>query len=85
MTYELIYSEHAVKQLKKLDKATQQRILLTLERCRIRPYEHVKKVVGSPYFRFRVGDYRVIVEIKDDELKILVIEIGHRSRIYKDY
>lgn len=83
MTYEIIYSQDAVKDLKKLPKEFQKRVLSTLERCRIRPYPHVKKLIGNPYFRLRVGDYRVILDIQDGKLIIFVIEIDHRKKIYK--
>ncbi|MBU1975318.1 MAG: type II toxin-antitoxin system RelE/ParE family toxin [Nanoarchaeota archaeon] len=82
MTYELVYSEESLKQLKKLEKDIQNRILSSLERCRIRPHAHIKKLVGNPYFRLRVGKYRVILDVKDDKLIILVLEVAHRSRIY---
>lgn len=81
--YQLIYSEEAFKQLKKLDKETQKRLLSTLERIRIRPYPHIKKLVGSPYFRLRVGDYRIILDIKETKLLIFIIKVGHREKIYK--
>lgn len=81
--YDLIYTERARKQLKKLDRTLQERIINTLERCRIRPHSYVKKLVGNPYFRLRVGELRIIVNIKDNELHILVLEIDHRKRIYK--
>ena len=81
--YQLIYSEEAFKQLKKLDKEIQKRIISTLERIRIRPYPHIKKLVGSPYFRLRVGDYRIILDIKENKLLIFIIEVGHRKNIYK--
>lgn len=80
--YNLVYSEEALKTLRKLQRDLQRRILSTLERIRIRPYPHMKKLVGCPYFRLRVGDYRVIIEIKEDTLIILVLEIGHRRSIY---
>ncbi len=81
--YNLIYTEKAKKQLKKFDRDLQERILHSLERCRIRPHSHVKKLVGNPYFRLRVGELRVIVDIKDNELRILVLEMDHRKQIYK--
>ena len=79
----LAYSKQALKQLKKLDKNLQDRILNVLERSRIRPFSHVKKVVGSPFYRLRVGEYRIIAEIKEEKLIILVIKVGHRKRVYK--
>ena len=82
--YDLVYSQEAVKQLNKLEKETQTRIISTLERIRIRPYLYVKKLVGCPYFRLRVGDYRVILNIMENKLMIFVIEVGHRKNIYND-
>ena len=80
--YALVYSATALKHLKKLDKEIQIRIISTLERIRVRPYPHVKKLIQSPYFRLRVGAYRVILDIKENELIILVIEVGHRKTVY---
>jgi len=80
--YELFYSEKALKQLEKLDKQLQERIISTLERCRIRPHAHIKKLVGNPYFSLRIGDYRAILNIKNNELRILVVEVGHRKNVY---
>lgn len=83
MTYELIYSDEARKQLKKLNKILQERILSTLERIRFRPHSYVKRLVGSLYFSLRVGGYRVILDIKENKLIIFVIEVGHRKNIYQ--
>lgn len=82
--YSVIFSDLASRQLDKLNKEARLRIISTIKRCRIRPYAHVKKLVGNPYFSLRVGDYRVIMDIRDNELKIFVIELGHRKRIYKN-
>ena len=76
------FSKIAEKQLYKLEKDIQVRIISSLERIRIRPYSYVKKLVGSPHFRLRIGDYRVILDIKPDKLIIFVIEAGHRRDIY---
>ena len=83
MSYSFTFSDYSLKQLEKLPKETQKRIISTLKRCRIRPYYHVKKLVGSDQYRLRVGDYRVIMDIFDNKLKIHVIELGHRKNIYK--
>ena len=80
--YSLVYSATSLKHLKKLDKEIQIRIISTLERIRVRPYPHVKKLVESPYFRLRVGDYRIILDIKENKLLIFIIEVGHRKKIY---
>ena len=83
MTYNIIFSVFADKQLSKLPLSIQERIISTIKRCQIRPYAHVKKLVGSKYYRLRVGDYRVIMDIVENKLIIHVIEIGHRKNIYK--
>lgn len=83
MTYQIAFAYTAEKQLKKLDKPVQERILNALERIRIRPYDFVKKLVGYPYYRLRVGDYRLILDIKNDNLIIIVLEVGHRRSVYK--
>jgi len=80
--YEIILSDSAKKQLEKLEKNTQKRILNALERIRIRPEAFVAKLVGSSAFRLRVGDYRVILDIDKERLLILIIKIGHRKNIY---
>lgn len=81
--YEIIFSQTAEKQLKKLEDSVQNRIVSVLDRIKIRPFSFVKKLVGHSSYRLRVGDYRVIMEIEADKLVILVVEIGHRSKIYK--
>ena len=81
--YEVIFSKKAKKQLSKLEKDIRERIVSALERIRIRPEAYVKKLVGDPGYRLRVGDYRIILDIQKDKLIILVIKIGHRKGIYK--
>ena len=83
MTYKITILPVAQRQLEKLEKSLQQRILNALERIRMRPYGFVKKLSGSPYFRARVGDYRIVLDIKNNELRVFVVEIGHRKSIYK--
>ena len=81
--FNLFFTAESKKFLKKLNKKDSKRIISTLERCRIRPHSHIKKLVASPYFRLRIGIYRVILDIKGDKLLIIVIEIGHRRNVYK--
>ena len=84
MMYDIIFSDLSLQQLKKLEKKINLRVISTLERCRVRPHSYVKKLVGYPYYRLRVGDYRVIMDIKQNELKIFIIVVGHRKNIYKN-
>ena len=80
--YEIIFSDKAGKQFSKLEKSLQERIISSLERIRIRPEAYVTKLVGDPAYKLRVGDYRVILDIDQGKLIILVLKIGHRKNIY---
>lgn len=82
--YSVEFTKFAEKQLNKLPNTLQDRILLTLDRIKILPFHHVKRKQGTPYFILRVGEYRVILDIKNNKLIILVFEIGSRKNIYKD-
>lgn len=85
--YTLKYSERAMKQLSKLDKGTQKLILTwvakSLENCD-NPRIKGKGLTGnrSGEWRYRVGNYRIICDIRDKELIILALSIGHRRNIY---
>lgn len=82
----IIYSEKAVKSLKKLDKPIQKLIVRymdqigDLEEPRARGKALSANLKG--FWRYRVGDIRIICEIVDMELVIAVIDIGHRRSIY---
>jgi mRNA interferase RelE/StbE len=78
----VIFSDLALKQLRKLDGQIGQRIISTLERIRIRPDAYVKKLVGDEGYRLRVGNYRVILDLDQEKLIILVLRIGHRRNVY---
>lgn len=85
--YQVRFSKNALKQLKKLDKSVSSLILgwirKNLEGCN-NPRIHGKPLVAnkSVQWRYRIGDYRILAEINDDEVVILVINIGHRRDIY---
>jgi mRNA interferase RelE/StbE len=85
MTYQIFFTDKASKQLKKLEKIDQERIIKSLERIRIRPEAHITKLVGDPGYKLRVGNYRVILEIEKEKLIILVLMIGLRKNIYQKF
>jgi mRNA interferase RelE/StbE len=82
LTYEIVLTDKAEKQLKKLDKVIQERIISALEKIRVRPESFITKIVGDPAYKLRVGDYRVLLEIEHNRLIILVLKMGHRRNIY---
>tara|TARA_Y100000310_G_C20612348_1_gene778696 strand:+ start:1104 stop:1361 length:258 start_codon:yes stop_codon:yes gene_type:complete len=81
--YDLIFSTIALKKLDKLNKDIQKRIIRSLERILIRPESYVKRLVGSSYYGFRVGQYRIILDIQKNKLIIFVVTLGHRKSIYE--
>lgn len=87
MKYSVTFSERALKQLKKLDKHIAALIIGWLEKNiegSENPRVHGKGLVEnkSGQWRYRIGDYRVICEIIDREVIVLVLEVGHRRDIY---
>lgn len=80
------YTAFALKQLKKLDKQVSSRILDYMDEVAKleNPRERGKMLVGNliGFWRYRVGDYRVLCKIKDNELVITVVNIGHRREVY---
>ncbi len=79
--YEIIFSQKAKKQLFKLERVIQEKIIIALERIRIRPQDYLTKLIGDPGYKLRVGDYRIIMDLDNTNLLILVIKIGHRKNI----
>ena len=89
MKYTVVFSKEALKDLKKLDKHTAALIIgwvrKNLEGCE-NPRQHGKGLTAnlSGKWRYRVGDYRLLAEIQDDKVIILMLRVGHRSEIYKE-
>lgn len=82
----LVYSDSALKQLKKMDKPVSTRILDYMDEVAKleNPRERGKMLVGNliGFWRYRVGDYRLLCRIIDEELVITVVEVGHRREVY---
>lgn len=87
MAWKINYSERALKTLKKMDPQSAKRILDFLEKriaVQDDPRTHGKPLKGElgVFWRYRIGDYRVLCEIQDGELVILAALIGHRKEVY---
>jgi mRNA interferase RelE/StbE len=82
--YSIKFTKLAKKQFLKLDNKLKYRIKQSLLRIKIRPYSYIKKLVGNSSYRLRVGNHRIIMDIKNNELIILVLKINHRKAIYKN-
>jgi len=80
MTYVVLIERYAQKQIIKLDKKFIPVIKSAISDLSIdpRPYGY-KKLKGEEAFRFRVGDYRIIYEIDDDKIIVIVVAVAHRK------
>ena len=86
--YKVRFSDSAVKQMEKLDKQTLRVIKNWIVKNLVDtddPRKHGKQLKGnlSGIWRYRVGDYRLFAEIKDNILTIFIFEVGRRREIYK--
>lgn len=88
MAWTVEYTDTALKQLRRLDKPHARRILDFMA-VRVAAQEDPRALGQSlsgslrTYWRYRVGDYRVICDLQDEVVQILVIEVGHRREIYR--
>jgi mRNA interferase RelE/StbE len=84
--FTIVYSKAAAKSLQRMHRNTTQLIREKLENIAADPYaDHpkAKKLQGREGYRLRVGDWRVIYKIQDDQLIIVVLKIASRGEIYK--
>ena len=87
MTYKIETTSRFDKEFKKLDKYTKKMIKAWIEKNLIdceNPRTHGKGLTSnrSGQWRYRIGDYRLICEIQDNELIILALSVGHRKDVY---
>ena len=85
MTYRIEVSPAALRQLRKLDPASRARVQAAIELLADspRPPGAKKLVGGDGEWRVRTGDFRIVYEIHDDRLLVLVIAVGNRRDIYR--
>ena len=85
MQYEITYAHSALKSLRKLDGGVARRILTATGALAQdpRPPGCLQLKGGSGEMRIRVGDYRIIYEVTDSEVVVLVLAVGHRREIYR--
>ncbi len=89
MAWRIEFEAHAARELARLDKPTAQRITRFL-RERLAPLadprslgEALKGAELGPFWKYRVGDYRLIASIEDCTVTVLVVRVGHRREVYR--
>jgi len=81
--YQIKWTSKASKQLQNLPHIIIKRIWDAIDDLKENPFQSdIKKLSGQPFYRLRVGDYRVIFDLKKKLLIILILEVGHRNKIY---
>ena len=86
MVFRVKYTATALRQLGKLDREVARRVLDHMDDITALddPRARGKGLTGdlTTVWRYRVGDYRVLCDLREAELLILALEVGHRSRVY---
>ena len=85
MTFRVEFTKSAAKSLRAIPKTAQKRIAKKIESlAEGPPNPAITKMKGdNPFHRVRVGDYRIIYEIQNEILLILILKIGHRRKVYR--
>jgi mRNA interferase RelE/StbE len=84
--YKVIFKQSVRKDLRSIPNIDIKRILQKIEQIAEHPRgQGSVKLKGSNYFRVRQGQYRIVYEIRDQELIITVIKVGHRSSVYSQH
>ncbi|MDS4040581.1 MAG: type II toxin-antitoxin system RelE/ParE family toxin [Candidatus Competibacter sp.] len=84
MTYAIFIERRAQRSLSRIAGQDRDRLSSAIRRLADEPRPHgVKKLSGRNAWRIRVGDYRILYEIHDERLRILVVDVGHRREIYR--
>ena len=85
MTYNVALAPAAARQLRKFDPQVRRRLQAAIELLAIepRPPAATRLVGGAGEWRVRTGEYRIVYEIQDDRLIVLVLSVGHRREIYR--
>ena len=84
MMYTILVERYAQKQLMKMNMAAISAIREAIASLAVNPRPTgCKKLKGEPAWRIRVGDYRVIYEVDDEKVTIIVITVGHRKDVYR--
>lgn len=85
MTYRVEITPKALKQVAKLDKPTRLRIERFLKHGldRENPRSQGRALVGEPFWRYRVGDYRILAALEDEVLIVLVVAAEHRREVHR--
>jgi mRNA interferase RelE/StbE len=83
LSYRLVYTQKAVRDIARFDAAVKKRLGATLIRFTDNPLQYAERLTNLELggYRFRIGDYRVVFDMEGND--IVVLRVGHRKEIYK--
>ena len=81
--YRLIFEKNALRDLNKLDGQIKKRIWDKLQECKKNPFRFLKPLIQIKGFKLRIGNYRVIVDVQEEESILNILKLGHRKNIYE--
>jgi mRNA interferase RelE/StbE len=84
MTWRIVFKKSVAKDLRRIPQADVRRILATINTLAENPrVAGTEKLSGSERYRIRQGMYRILYEVKDEEILIIVVKVGHRRDVYR--
>ena len=82
--YKLMFKQSVIRDMRPLPEDDKIRIVQCFEKLSENPREHgCEKLSGAERYRYRTGVYRIIYEIIDNTLTVVVVKIGHRREVYR--
>jgi len=85
LTFTVLLHPKTAKELDKLENQTRRRIRESLKELRNNPEKIGKRLRPSNFWSLRIGDYRAIYEIDSTEKRVIILFVGHRSKVYDDF
>ena len=84
--YLVVYSVKAKEFMKKLDKNSAERVFSRIDNLRNNPFPQDSKFIGrengDKIFRYRIGDFRALYKIKENDKVVLIVKVDKRPRVY---
>ena len=85
MTFTVLLHPKAARELDRLENQTKRRVRENLKELRNNPDKIGKRLRPSDFWSLRIGDYRSIYEIDSAERQVIILFVGHRSKVYDDF
>jgi mRNA interferase RelE/StbE len=82
--YSIEFDKKAIDFLSKLETDVKSRIWNKIQQCKENPFRFLKHLEQIEGYKLRVGDYRLIIDIDNENKTLIVLKVGHRKNIYED-